>query len=300
MEETTKDEVLEQKVEVNANVKPEKVLTKRVWLNGFKLFGKIAFAVIFSLFYFISMMFFISPKVDAKIFKFFGAKKAEEACYIRVYDKTQSKADLYNLILIESELENYDKELYYLNILMNDEDYEEFYLKLDESAFETITLDNIETLVYVCNTNSYLINQKVKCMYHLGFDSVLSPTIRNYLKTNLEGDFAFESSFLTYVELVYSDDSLSSEEKAGRVNTAYNAVDDLLQQRLVYLNTFNSAVNITVKDQIISQHNIVNIRKAKYMIDVINESGNVGVSKLDYEKALKTYNQLIENVIELV
>ena len=36
------------------------------------------------------------------------------------------------------------------------------------------------------------------------------------------------------------------------------------------------------------------------MIDVINESGNVGVSKLDYEKALKTYNQLIENVIELV
>ncbi|MBQ4541895.1 MAG: hypothetical protein IJA23_03470 [Clostridia bacterium] len=300
MEETTKDEVLEQKVEVNANVKPEKVLTKRVWLNGFKLFGKIAFAVIFSLFYFISMMFFISPKVDAKIFKFFGAKKAEEACYIRVYDKSQSKADLYNLILIESELENYDKELYYLNILMNDEDYEEFYLKLDESAFETITLDNIETLVYVCNTNSYLINQKVKCMYHLGFDSVISPTIRNYLKTNLEGDFAFESSFLTYVELVYSDDSLSSKEKADRVNTAYNAVDDLLQQRLVYLNTFNSAVNITVKDQIISQHNIVNIRKAKYMIDVINESGNVGVSKLDYEKALKTYNQLIENVIELV
>ena len=137
-------------------------------------------------------------------------------------------------------------------------------------------------------------------MYHLGFDSVISPTIRNYLKTNLEGDFAFESSFLTYVELVYSDDSLSSKEKADRVNTAYNAVDDLLQQRLVYLNTFNSAVNITVKDQIISQHNIVNIRKAKYMIDVINESGNVGVSKLDYEKALKTYNQLIENVIELV
>lgn len=300
MEETTKDEVLEQKVEVNANVKPEKVLTKRVWLNGFKLFGKIAFAVIFSLFYFISMMFFISPKVDAKIFKFFGAKKAEEACYIRVYDKSQSKADLYNLILIESELENYDKELYYLNILMNDEGYEEFYLKLDESAFETITLDNIETLVYVCNTNSYLINQKVKCMYRLGFDSVLSPIIRNYLKTNLEGDFAFESSFLTYVELVYSDDSLSSEEKADRVNTAYNAVDDLLQQRLVYLNTFNSAVNITVKEQIISQYNIVNIRKAKYMIEVINESGSVGASKLDYEKALKTYNQLIENVIELV
>ena len=300
MEETTKDEVLEQKVEVNANVKPEKVLTKRVWLNGFKLFGKIAFAVIFSLFYFISMMFFISPKVDAKIFKFFGAKKAEEACYIRVYDKSQSKADLYNLILIESELQNYDKELYYLNILMNDVGYEEFYLKLDESAFKTINLENIETLVYVCNANSYLINQKVKCMYHLGFDSVLSPTVRNYLKTQLEDVTVFETSFATYVELVYSDETISKEEKQSRINTAYSAVSDMLQQKETFMGNYYYLADVVVKDQIMAQHTYVCIKKARYMIDVINESGNVGASKLDYEKALKTYNQLIASVIEIV
>ena len=299
MKEAAKEEVLEQKVEMEDKIKFDKVLTKKVWLNGFKLFGKIAFAVVFSLFYLISMLFFISPNTDAKIFNFFGAKKAEEACYVRIYDNSQNIADLYNLILLESELENYDKELYYLNILMNDENYESFCLKLDESALETIDMNNLETLVYVCNTNSYLINQKVKCMYRLGFDSPVSPTIRNYLKKQLENETTFETSFATYVELVYSDETISKEEKMNRVNTAYNAVDDLLFQRLVFLGAFNTTTNIKVIEQIISQHTIVCIKKALYMIDLINSSGNASSSKLDYEKALSTYDLLIKNTLEL-
>lgn len=298
MEKTTNEEVLLQNDEVKTEIEPEKVLTKKVWLNSFKLFGKIAFAVIFSLFYFISVMFFVSPKTDAKIFNFFGAEKAQEACYIRIYDNSQSKADLYNLILFESELENYDKELYYLNILMNDEEYEEFCLKLDESALETINEDNIETLVYVCNTNAYLINQKVKCMYHLGFDSPLSPTVRNYLKEQLEDETGFETSFATYVELVYNDSTITREEKVVRVNTAYSAVSAMLQQKETFMGNYIYLEEELVINQIFAQHTAVSIKKAKYMIDLINESGNTGVSKLDYEKALNTYNKLIENVIE--
>ena len=300
MKETANEEVVEKKVEINAEIKQEKVLTKKVWLNGLKLFGKIAFAVIFSLFYFVSMLFFISPKADAKIFKFFGAKKAEEACYVRIYDNSQSKADLYNLILLESELENYDKELYYLNILMNDEEYEDFCLKLDEAAFETLDLETIETLVYVCNTNSYFINQKVKCMYNLGFDSALSPTVRNYLKKQLEDETTFETSFTTYVELVYNDESISKEEKQSRVNTAYNAVSDLLSQKETFMSNYTFLADIMVKDQIIAQYTYANIKKARYIIELINESGNVNASKFEYENALKAYNILIENTIELL
>ena len=296
MKETANEEVVVKTDEINS----EKVLTKKVWLNGFKLFGKIAFAVIFSLFYFISMMFFISPKTDAKIFNFFGAKKAEEACYVRIYDTSKSKTDLYNLILFESELENYDKELYYLNILMDDEEYEDFCSKLDNSAFETLDLENIETLVYVCNTNSYLINQKVKCMYHLGFDSLLSPTVRNYLKSQLTDERIFETSFVTYVELVYNDVSLTREEKADRVNVAYNAVKDLLSARETFMSNHYYYEGITVKNQIMGQHTLMNIKKARYMIDLINESGNVGVSKTAYENELKKYNKLIEDTIELL
>lgn len=295
MKETANEEVVVQNVEL----KTEKVLTKKVWLNGFKLFGMIAFAVVFALFYFISIMFFISPKTDAKIFKFFGAKKAEEACYIKIYDKSQSNADLYNLILLESELENYEKELYYLNVLMNDDEYDAFCLKLDQSSLETINEDNIETLVYICNTNAYLINQKIKCMYHLGFDSPLSPTIRNYLKTQLEDETSFETSFATYVELVYNDATISKEEKVEKVNIAYNALKDLINQKEVFLSNYIYLGDVLVKDKIISQYSYVNLKKARYLMDLINESGNAGISKTNYENAMKNYNNLLNSVVEL-
>ena len=42
MEKTTKEEVLLQKDEVKTEIEPQKVLTKKVWINSFKLFGKIA------------------------------------------------------------------------------------------------------------------------------------------------------------------------------------------------------------------------------------------------------------------
>ena len=87
----------------------EKLLTKKVWLNSLKLFGKIVLAVFFVYFYTIAALFVFVPKFDAKIFKFFGMKKAEEVCYVRIYEKSGSNADLYNLILIESELGNDEK-----------------------------------------------------------------------------------------------------------------------------------------------------------------------------------------------
>lgn len=272
----------------------EKVFTKKTWLNALKLFGKIAFAVVFVLFYIISSMFFISPNFDAKIFNFFGAKKAQEACYIRIYENSENNADLYNLILFESDLENYEKELYYLNLLMNSEDYESFCAKLDESALGTI--EDASLIVYICNTNSYLINQKVKCMYNLGFDVGISATVRNYVKAQLNGDYRFETSFATYIDLIYNDASLSKAEKQQKVNMAYDSLETLVQSRLVFLTNFNSAVNISVKDNILSQHTIVELKKALYEIEIINESGSASSKKADYETALAEYNRLVASV----
>ncbi len=116
----------------------ERVIDKKIWLNSFKMFAKTILVVIFVFFYAISVLFFLAPKFDAKIFKFLGMKKAQEACYVQVYEKSNSNVDLYNLILFESELSNYEKELYYINLLTNDEKYVEFYQKMDKSAIENV------------------------------------------------------------------------------------------------------------------------------------------------------------------
>ena len=270
----------------------QKLLDKKVWLNSLKIFAKILFAVVFVFFYLISAMFVLMPKFDVKIFSFFGLKKAEEACYLRIYEKSESNVDLYNLILFESKLENHEKELYYLNILLNDDDYVEFYKKLDDSAISAVKDKSI--VAYSCNTNAYLVNQKIKCMYNLGFDSGFSVTISNYVKANLEGDNLFDSAFSTYVELINNDSTLTKEKKRERIERVYNVVDVLLTERLNKLQDYIDREDISLANKIIAQNCILNIRKADYLVDIINESADIETSKTSYEVELQKYNNLIK------
>lgn len=269
-------------------VKQEPVINKKVLLNSLKIFAITLGIAVFVFFFTVSAIFVIAPKNDAKLFSFLGLKKAEEACYIRQYKKTGSNVDLYNVILFESELENYEKELMYINELMSDDEYKEFYTKLDKSAVEAV--DDKSLIAYTCNTNGYLINQKIKCMYELDFNEI---NILNYIKTQLSQDeFLFDSAFSTYVEIVNSDEDLSKEQKQEKVEMAFGAVDVLVTERLSNLIDYINS-DISVEQEIIAQNSIVNILKAVYMIDVINEVPEVAISKSEYQTALRDYNELI-------
>lgn len=267
----------------------EPVLNKKVWLNSLKIFAITLGIIIFVFFFAISAIFFISPKIDAKIFNFLGLKKAEEACYVQAYEKSGSNVDLYNLIIFESELENHEKELMYINELINDEDYQEFCQKLDKSALASV--EDKSLIAYVCNTNGYLINQKLKCMYELGFDEGVSATVRNYVKSRLSNDFMFDTSFVTYVELVRNDNDLTAQEKKSKIEMVYD--DTALKKRLSNLQDYIEG-DILLENRIIAQNSIMNIRRAVYMIDLLNESSEVESSKTAYESALAVYNDLVK------
>ena len=88
------------------------VLNKQMWINSLKICLKIILAVCAAFFYMISVMFILAPNFDAKIFNFLGCKKAEESCLVQVYEKSDAITDLYNVVLIEQQLNNYEKELY--------------------------------------------------------------------------------------------------------------------------------------------------------------------------------------------
>lgn len=246
----------------------------------------------FAFFYVVATMFFIAPKFAVKFFSFFGFEKAEETCYVRIYEKSNSNSDLYNLILFENKLQNDEKELYYLNILMNDENYQNFYEKLDDSALREI--EDKSMIAYTCNTNSYLINQKIKCMYNLGFDRATSLTVSNYIKSVLENENLFDSAFLTYVELVKYDSNLSLDEKQQRIDKILGVVNLLLTDKLTNIQTYLEGEDLELSDEIIAQHSIVNIKKAYYLIDLIYENEDVASSKLEYQKELSKYILMVK------
>ena len=266
----------------------KRAANKKMWLNSLKIFAISLFSLIFVFFFTISTMFVFAPKFDAKLFNFFGLTKAEETCYVRAYEKSKSNVDLYNLIIFESELENYEKELYYLDLLLNNEEYLGFYEKLDKSAVASVK--DKELIAYACNTNGYLINQKVKCMYELDFSTL---NISNYIKSSLVNDFLFDSSFTTYVELVYNDAMLTEVEKQEVLEIVYNSVDTVLTAKLSKLKTYVGETDY-LAGKIIAQNTIVNIRKADYLIDKINISADEENSKTAYETELAVYNDLIK------
>ena len=139
-------------------VAEEKVFDKQIWLNSLKIFGKIFFCLVVSFFYVISVMFFIQPKFDAKIFNYFGLTKAEESCYEQIYRKSNSSVDLYNLILFEQQIGNTNKELLYINELFAKDDYEDFCDKLDKSSIENAGA-NKTLIATVGDVDSFLISR---------------------------------------------------------------------------------------------------------------------------------------------
>ena len=105
----------------------------------------------------------------------------------------------------------------------------------------------------------------------------------------------FETSFATYVDLVYGDESLTKEQKSARLELAYNKVDDtVLTKRLTDLKTYVARNDISLTNKIIAQNAIVSIKRADYIIDKVNESAELEVSKEAYETAIAEYNALVK------
>ena len=127
-------------------------------------------------------------------------------------------------------------------------------------------------------------------MYELDFTTL---NIGNYIRLSLATDFLFDSSFTTYVELVYNDENLTEAEKQEKLELVYNLVDTSLTAKLSKLKDYVDETD-SVAGKIIAQNTIANIRKADYLIDKINKSADEENSKTAYETELAAYNELIK------
>lgn len=285
-------------------VAEEKVFDKQIWLNSFKIFGKIFFCLVVSFFYVISVMFFIQPKFDAKIFNYFGLTKAEESCYEQIYNKSNSSVDLYNLILFEQQIGNTNKELLYINELLAKDDYEEFCDKLDKSSIENAG-SNKTLIATVGDVDSFLISRKVKCLYQMNRNTKFenrSKSVQEYVRSCLKNGSLTELSFSTYVLLVDGDSSLSENQKKQEfeslndlISSANNvSTETLLNDREMQLfETINTSSSNA--ENIIVLNAMVKFYRAKYVFcEKLGESADVLESiESKYDSAVRGYLELI-------
>ena len=288
------------------DVTKEKILNKQMWLNSLKISAKIVLVVIVAFFYVISTMFFLAPKFDAKIFGFFGLKKAQESCYLQAYEKSGSAADLYNLILFEQEIGEYEKELYYINVLMAREDYNDFCKRLNDSSINNVSKN---MYAYVGNTDSYLINRKVRCMYSLNLEGSYenrSHAIVSFVRNQLSSGSVYEYSFATYVSLVLNDATLTDAQRKETFEVLKNmtssedtnSTQTLLEERETNLKKAiaGEIVTIDTVQEIILSKRLVDLFKTWYQFyEIIGESNSsLNNLELKYLSWVKHYNNLLE------
>ena len=265
---------------------------KIVWVNALKTFGKILVGAVVCFCFFTMSLFYLSPISAAKMFGFLNLKRAQESCYEFAYSKDKSTANLYNLVLFEIEMEKPEVELYYLNLLLSDEGYNDFCTKLDDSSLKEVS--NKSLVAYSCNTNSFLLNQKVKCMYNL---KISDSAINKFVKSKLSSNDMAECTFATYVDLIIGDSSLSETRKTNLLNSL------LSEEALANLDAKIESLRAQAKEQtgnkrLVIQNALVSNCRGKYLAYEKcfgKDNEKTELAKEEYLAEYEIYKSLIKN-----
>ena len=287
MQETTKDSVI----------------NKNLIKSSLKIFAKVMFCVMVGFFFFVTSMFYLAPKINAKMFNFFGLTKAEESCYVQAYKNSGKTSDLYNLVLFEQEHSNTEKELYYINVLLSKNDYSDFCLKLNSSA---IAKTEKNMYVYVGDVNAYLVNRKLKCMYQLNSKVTYenrSKLVVSFVRSCLAGENLTELSFSTYVSLVLQDETLTSQQKVSEFETFENLIstEETVSTRKLLTDREGALINKYINEKsesskILFANALVKFYKAEYnYFKTLGETeNNLQMIEDKYQIMLDAYNKLIK------
>ncbi len=262
---------------------------KKIWLSATLKALKILLAIVVLFFFCIMSVFFISPNSCASLFNYMGLKRAEESCYEYDYNKNNNITSLYNLVIFEMGEGNTNKELYYLNILLSHKDYDAFCKSLD-----ILNIDNNKNkslIAFNCNTNSFVINQKVNCMFNAG---ISHNQIMNFINDNLSDLDKPEYSISTYVELILTSKLIESD-KLARLNKINNSSFEMLDSKIETLN--NKITNETQEaEKIILYYSIYKNYYAKFLVYKAlgdDKSEEKAEAETLYKNAYKNYINLV-------
>ena len=241
-------------------------------------------------------IFVLFPQTSLKINQELGLQKVQELNLEKIYKKSGKSGDLYNLIISTQKNGHIKKELKYINEMLEREDYEEFCDRVDEASLKSIKDKNL--VPYSSNVNGYFLSRRVICIYSLKLDC-----LETYIYDGLSNGKITEYSFSTYVDLIYSDEELTKEEKIEKYNDLMQTskvsgetlvtLSSLLDERISNINAMLSSVENNDK-KIILTYCLMRIYQSKfYIYEIEGIETNKARNYELYIQAKKSLNQLI-------
>lgn len=240
--------------------------TKRVAKIALKTFSNLFVGIMFAL----MVVFFVAPSFSLKISKAFGSLKGQEVCYERMYAQSGKITDLYNLILINEQQNDYENEFAYINQITKKSNYKEFCEAVDKAS--VLKVKSKELIPYTCDVNSYIRSQKVECMYKMGEDQTIEVVVQT-----VSGELS-DVSIAVYVDLINDDELLTDKQKTEKivelmgkniiVSGASASTQTIMSDRIDEIKTELSKDGLSAERRIILQYSLVRLYRAEYLINV--------------------------------
>ena len=115
-----------------------------------KRVAKIALKTLLNLFigimFALMVLFFVAPSFSLKVSKTFGSLKGQEVCYERLYTQSGNITDLYNLIVINDQQNDYENEFAYINQIIKKSNYKEFCEQIDKASLTEVKSKDMEEI----------------------------------------------------------------------------------------------------------------------------------------------------------
>ena len=259
-------------------------------------FLKTLLVIVVSAFYILTICVGLFPESAVKVFEALNANRPALICYERVYNKTQTLADLYNLVQKSISAKDYKRTSKYISELRGKNGYNEFCFNLNAAVLE-VTEDKY--IAFVGDLDGYLVSQNILALYQSG----KKIEAKDMAYTDLYNENIYSFGFSAYIECVLSDDSLTEQEKKIEAIDAYSGqisgeelvyIDDLIDEREDALKFDLNDDSLTKAEKILRIYTGLKIANTKLSIyDIANDESSAQFAREEIEELQEIYNALI-------
>ena len=206
------DKMTEEKMRKEEN----KILYKTIVSTAVKTIGFIFVVISF----FILIVSALAPNFAISVFDFVGARKTSYMVYQRIYDREPTNANLYNVLQIAINNDDYQNIEYYAKLMINGDYYDEFCKDIDKATREAL---DEKYSIYADNYDSYVNTNLVEALYKNGKKSEAKMLAIDSVYANVDEMYVYINCLLEDEKLT----SLQLKNEIKSLHTKYGVIEEL-------------------------------------------------------------------------
>ena len=230
----------------------------------------------------------IAPKVITPIFKTLKMDRANYLVYKRMYERDPNKENLYNVIQLSIENENYKDQVVYISNLLEDEEFSDFCKSVDGATREAL---GERFSIYADSYEGYLRHHLVVALYNI--DRV--PEAKMMAIDSVRHNFY---ELYAYIQMVINDENLTDIQRESEMTSLckYYALVSEINTKSTELDVSISLVTNVYEEIVLLQQKLKLTEIEFYLGKYGNDEELEQKSKENWENIETIINEKLEQL----